>query len=273
MDQPDYQKRTWAEIHLERLARQLPSRCVNAGAREQIRRSGQSQRLWTRRGAGGAEADGTGDGLSGGGLPGRGAEQLRRRRDRDAPSLEPSAIRRRSTPGELIDDAHHPDRLRAWRWPRSFSRRGAGAGRKAAAATSSVDTGMTRLGVLCDPGRSGRRGRGRSWRPRLGSPAWTCEGVVPCTSPMPTPARSTLTMQIQRYNAILHALEERGCTFKLRHCCAGAATLNYPQAHYDMIRPGILLYGYLSRSRLRWHDRRQAGHGGQEPHRFCEEAA
>ena len=52
-------------------------------------------------------------------------------------------------------------------------------------------------------------------------------------------------MQIERYQAILKALEDRGCTFRLRHCCAGAATLNYPQAHYDMIRPGIPLYGYV----------------------------
>ena len=28
-------------------------------------------------------------------------------------------------------------------------------------------------------------------------------------------------------------------TFAIRHCCARAATLNYPQCHLDMIRPGI----------------------------------
>lgn len=51
-------------------------------------------------------------------------------------------------------------------------------------------------------------------------------------------------MQIDRFRQVLEALEARGLKFPIRHCCAGAATLNYPECHLDMIRPGIPLYGW-----------------------------
>ena len=50
-------------------------------------------------------------------------------------------------------------------------------------------------------------------------------------------------MQLERFHQVLRRLEGRGIGFSIRHCCAGAAALNYPGAHMDMIRPGIPLYG------------------------------
>ncbi|MBQ2677135.1 MAG: alanine racemase [Clostridia bacterium] len=38
-------------------------------------------------------------------------------------------------------------------------------------------------------------------------------------------------------------LEQKGVSFKLRHCCNSAATLNNPEYQLDMVRPGIILYG------------------------------
>ena len=104
-----------------------------------------------------------------------------------------------------------------------------------------ADTGMSRLGVLCT--LENLDAAADELEAMYRQPGLEVEGLFQHFADADTCPEYSL-MQIQRYNAILHALEERGCTFKLRHCCAGAATLNYPQAHYDMIRPGILLYGY-----------------------------
>ncbi|MBQ3093530.1 MAG: alanine racemase [Clostridia bacterium] len=49
--------------------------------------------------------------------------------------------------------------------------------------------------------------------------------------------------QFDRYMRVVNALEARGITFSLRHCCNSAATLRYPEMHLDMVRPGIILYG------------------------------
>ena len=104
-----------------------------------------------------------------------------------------------------------------------------------------ADTGMSRLGVLCT--LENLDAAANELEAMYKQPGLEVEGLFQHFADADTCPEYSL-MQIERYNAILHALEERGCTFKLRHCCAGAATLNYPQAHYDMIRPGILLYGY-----------------------------
>lgn len=49
--------------------------------------------------------------------------------------------------------------------------------------------------------------------------------------------------QFDTFTRTVEALEARGITFALRHCCNSAATLRYPTMHLDMVRPGIILYG------------------------------
>ena len=104
-----------------------------------------------------------------------------------------------------------------------------------------ADTGMSRLGILCREDGLAQAADTLSGMYHL--PGLEPEGLFQHFADADTcPEYSA--MQIERYNALLDALEQRGCTFTLRHCCAGAATMNYPQVHYDMIRPGIPLYGY-----------------------------
>ena len=44
---------------------------------------------------------------------------------------------------------------------------------------------------------------------------------------------------------MIRAVEEkRGRRFPLRHCANTGATACYPEMHLDMVRPGLLLYGY-----------------------------
>ncbi len=43
---------------------------------------------------------------------------------------------------------------------------------------------------------------------------------------------------------LIRRLEEKGLHFSLKHCANSAATVLYPEYHLDMVRPGLLLYGY-----------------------------
>ena len=51
--------------------------------------------------------------------------------------------------------------------------------------------------------------------------------------------------QFDLFSATVDALAQRCITFALRHCCNSAATLRFPEFHLNMVRPGILLYGLL----------------------------
>lgn len=47
----------------------------------------------------------------------------------------------------------------------------------------------------------------------------------------------------KRFTSAIDYLENEGFSFKVRHCCNSAATLNYKEMHLDAVRPGIILYG------------------------------
>jgi alanine racemase len=52
--------------------------------------------------------------------------------------------------------------------------------------------------------------------------------------------------QIKRFDGIIDYLESRNMRPKLVHLANSAGIVLYPSAHYDMVRPGIALYGYLN---------------------------
>lgn len=103
------------------------------------------------------------------------------------------------------------------------------------------DTGMSRLGILCDENNMDAAAAQLMELYHL--PGLAPVGLMQHFSDADT-CREYSELQIRRFNTILGRLEGMGCTFAIRSCCAGAATLNYPEVHYDMVRPGILLYGY-----------------------------
>ncbi|MFH1772270.1 MAG: alanine racemase [Candidatus Omnitrophota bacterium] len=49
--------------------------------------------------------------------------------------------------------------------------------------------------------------------------------------------------QIGLFNKFIRILKNDGVTFKYRHCANSIGIINYPQAHFNMVRPGIILYG------------------------------
>jgi alanine racemase len=56
--------------------------------------------------------------------------------------------------------------------------------------------------------------------------------------------------QIDEFDSIIAKLKEMGCRFDYIHIANSAGFLNFPEARYDYIRPGISLYGILPRKYL-----------------------
>jgi alanine racemase len=50
--------------------------------------------------------------------------------------------------------------------------------------------------------------------------------------------------QLRRLRAICQRAEKEGIALGKKHAASSAAILSYPDSHMDMVRPGILIYGY-----------------------------
>ena len=99
-----------------------------------------------------------------------------------------------------------------------------------------IDTGMNRIG--------------QNWRTvdQLFAAAKRCEHVeiAGIYSHLATAESSDHTfaeLQISRFQEALARADAIGLNMGLRHLCNSAGAINFPQAHFDMIRPGIGLYG------------------------------
>jgi len=51
-------------------------------------------------------------------------------------------------------------------------------------------------------------------------------------------------LQLQRFLDVCSFYEKRGLSVPLRHIANSAAILQLPESHLDLVRPGIMLYGY-----------------------------
>ena len=107
-----------------------------------------------------------------------------------------------------------------------------------------VDTGMCRLGFLCDGERFSGGVKNIADSCRL--PHLEPEGIYTHFAMSDEPgqeAENYTRGQLRLFLDMLEALEREGIVFPLRHCANSGAVLRYPEAALDMVRPGILLYG------------------------------
>jgi len=104
-----------------------------------------------------------------------------------------------------------------------------------------ADTGMSRLGFLCDERHLDASAEAISAVCAL--PGLEAEGIFTHFSDADGSEEYTMR-QFTRFLDLLGKLEERGVTFRLRHCANAAAVLTYPCTHLDMVRPGLALYGH-----------------------------
>ena len=51
-------------------------------------------------------------------------------------------------------------------------------------------------------------------------------------------------LQIKRFDEVINELKEKNINFGLAHAANSGAIIDFPEAYYNMVRPGISLYGY-----------------------------
>ena len=99
-----------------------------------------------------------------------------------------------------------------------------------------IHTGMSRYGVRWDEA------------PPLierivAEKSLSLEGMMTHFSQSDETEKTFANLQFARFGEVLRALEQRKISVKLRHTCNSGGFLDLPQAHLDMVRVGILLYG------------------------------
>jgi len=65
--------------------------------------------------------------------------------------------------------------------------------------------------------------------------------------------KSFTLKQLEAFQEISQVLEARGFHFSFRHAANSAAIIDLPEAHLDMVRPGIMIYGHFPSSEISSH--------------------
>ena len=146
---------------------------------------------------------------------------------------------------EMLIDNHITQTVSCLAKAKEFSLRAAERGKKLRIHIK-IDTGMSRLGVICS---------GDSFDEGVDNVITSCrlEGLIPegiythfAVSDEPDEDSERYTRcQFDLFCRMIDAVEQRGgVKFAIRHCANTGAVVNYPEMALDMVRPGLLLYGY-----------------------------
>ena len=136
-----------------------------------------------------------------------------------------------------------------------------------------LDTGMNRVGFPADDAHRAEtaehiRALSEFENLRLGG-IFTHFSCADTDLPDPEKDSGYTALQLERYRKMLDALAAAGVDPGLRHTANSAAILGLPDAHFDAVRAGIILYG-LSPS----GDKNEASRAGLRPvMRFCSRVA
>ncbi|MCG8643837.1 MAG: alanine racemase [Desulfobacterales bacterium] len=108
-----------------------------------------------------------------------------------------------------------------------------------------VDTGMGRVGMIVgDPAdRTSRNHLIRQIRQITELPGIDAKGIYTHFAAADHKDPAYTLEQIRRFDSLLNDLETERIRFQIRHAANSAGLIGFPQAHYDMVRPGISLYG------------------------------
>ena len=109
-----------------------------------------------------------------------------------------------------------------------------------------LDTGMGRLGFLCDESHYDESLQ--QILKTLELPGLDWEGVFThfCVADEPDNpvSREFTKLQFDRFTRMVSEVEKRsGVQFRLHHCSNSGGVMFYPEFSWDMCRPGVVLYG------------------------------
>jgi alanine racemase len=99
-----------------------------------------------------------------------------------------------------------------------------------------IDTGMERIGVHHYSAEGLLEAAARSSHVEV-------EGIYTHFANADAPDLAHARLQLERFHEVLRFYERRSLPRPVRHVANSAAILRMPEAHLDMVRPGLLLYG------------------------------
>ena len=100
-----------------------------------------------------------------------------------------------------------------------------------------VDTGMTRIGLF--PGEEAV-----SVISSIAElPGLNIEGIFTHFARADEADKSNVRAAFGRFSSFCEELAQKGISIPIRHCSNSACILEYPEAHMDMVRAGITIYG------------------------------
>lgn len=109
-----------------------------------------------------------------------------------------------------------------------------------------VDTGMSRLGHICEGDYFQHGVEGIVHVCSL--PNLYAEGIFTHFAMADEPDEDCIKYTEHQFELFMNVIREvekkTGKKFLLRHCANTGATVDYPKTYLDMVRPGLLLYGY-----------------------------
>lgn len=100
-----------------------------------------------------------------------------------------------------------------------------------------VDTGMGRLGFADNATGV------QSVIEAASLPGINVEGLMTHFAEADSPVDEYTRLQIERFRRFAANLELGGLDIPIKHCANDAAIVRFPEAHFDMVRTGIMLYG------------------------------
>ena len=115
-----------------------------------------------------------------------------------------------------------------------------------------VDTGMSRLGYICEGDYFEHGVDGISYA--CGLPGLDAEGIFThfaVSDEDDEDSKQYTAKQFRLFNDVIKAVEKKTCRkFKIKHCANTGATACLPDTYLDMVRPGLLLYGYGEHAKM-----------------------
>jgi len=236
--------RTWAEINLDHLAHNY-SRVVELAAQGNPQQPAKVMSVIK------ANAYGHGAVQAARILTGAGCEYMAVATIDEAIELRQSGIKARILVLNHIDPLRCEDVLEydvtqtvySDDFARNLSRKAVLA-KKRARIHIKVDTGMTRIGIDSQEAADTIL--------RIAQmQGLEVEGLFTHFASSDDPQDPFTVLQFNRFMELSDSLKKGGLEIPLKHVCNSAAIIEHPEMHLDMVRPGIVLYGYYPSEEVR----------------------
>lgn len=100
-----------------------------------------------------------------------------------------------------------------------------------------IDTGMNRLGVDYEVAFNFIEFITQN-------PGFYIDGIYTHFATADEKNNSFAKLQLRRFTKLIETLKKKNVNYGIAHAANSGAVINYPDSYFDMIRPGVSLYGY-----------------------------